>query len=147
MLVCDSGQKPVYQHEELTGAIIPYKISMPADCAFIMQDLIGDQKQEFFCTITLNGNGEAISTRVVTIGLLNHTLVHPREVFRDAIIDCAASVILCHNHPSGSLEPSTQDIAIITQLRDAGALIGIQVLDHIIVTKEYHVSMKEKGYL
>jgi DNA repair protein RadC len=81
------------------------------------------------------------------MGLLNHSLVHPREVFADAITDRAASIICIHNHPSGSLEPSSQDIAITNQLKEAGSLIGIQLIDHIIVSKNGHVSMREQGLL
>ncbi|MDO9324472.1 MAG: DNA repair protein RadC, partial [Methanoregula sp.] len=94
-----------------------------------------DKRQEHFICITLNGAGEVLDSRIITVGLLNHSLVHPREVFADAITDRAASVICVHNHPSGSLEPSPQDIAITTQLREAGLLLGIQLIDHIIVTK------------
>ena len=79
-----------------------------------------DKRQEHFVCITLNGAGEILGIRTITLGLLNHSLVHPREVFADAITDRAASIICVHNHPSGSLEPSSQDIAITNQLRDAG---------------------------
>jgi DNA repair protein RadC len=103
------------------------------------------KNQEHFVVLTLNGAGEILGNRVITIGLLNHSLVHPREVFADAITDRAASIICVHNHPSGSLEPSSQDIAITTQLKDAGALLGIQLIDHVIVTKDRHVSMRERG--
>lgn len=103
------------------------------------------EKQEYFITITLNGAGEVLGNRVITKGLLNHSLVHPREVYADAITDRAASIICVHNHPSGSLEPSSQDIAITVQLKEAGAIIGITLIDHIIVTKTGHVSMKERG--
>ncbi|MHB8163968.1 MAG: RadC family protein [Methanoregula sp.] len=106
-----------------------------------------DKRQEHFICITLNGAGEVLDSRVITVGLLNHSLVHPREVFADAITDRAASVICVHNHPSGSLEPSPQDIAITTQLREAGLLLGIQLIDHIIVTKIGYLSMKERGLL
>jgi len=106
-----------------------------------------DKRQEHFICITLNGAGEVLGNRTITLGLLNHSLVHPREVFADAITDRAASIICVHNHPSGSLEPSTQDIAITAQLRDAGALIGIQLIDHIIVSKNGHLSMRERGLL
>jgi DNA repair protein RadC len=88
-----------------------------------------------------------LDSRTITVGLLNHSLVHPREVFADAITDRAASVICVHNHPSGSLDPSPQDIAVTTQLREAGLLLGIQLIDHIIVTKSGYLSMKEKGLL
>jgi len=104
-----------------------------------------EKQQEYFICISLTGAGEVIRSRVVTIGILNHSLVHPREVFAGAITDRAASVICVHNHPSGSLEASPQDIAITRQLAEAGALLGIQLLDHIIVTKTGHASMKEKG--
>jgi DNA repair protein RadC len=120
------------------------KITSPEDVPPLVSD-IADKKQEHFLCITLNGAGEVIEKRTITVGLLNHSLVHPREVFADAITDRAASVILIHNHPSGSLEPSSQDIAITRQLVESGSLLGITVLDHIIVSKNGHVSMKERG--
>jgi DNA repair protein RadC len=86
-----------------------------------------------------------LGNRTITVGLLNHSLVHPREVFADAITDRAASVICVHNHPSGSLEPSSQDIAITQQLKEAGALVGIPLIDHIIVSRAGHLSMRERG--
>ena len=104
-----------------------------------------DRQQEHFICISMTGAGEVIASRVVTIGILNHSLVHPREVFAEAITDRAASVICVHNHPSGSLEPSSQDIAITTQLKEAGSILGIQLIDHIIVTRTGHVSMRERG--
>ena len=122
------------------------RISSPSDILPLVEDL-RRQRQEHFVCVTLNGAGEVLAKRTITIGLLNHSLVHPREVFADAITDRAASVICIHNHPSGSLEPSPQDIAITSQLRDAGTTLGIQVLDHIIVTRSGFTSMKEKGML
>lgn len=106
-----------------------------------------DRKQEYFFCITLNGAGEVIERRTITVGILNQSLVHPREVFAEAITDRAASVILAHNHPSGTLEPSTQDISITRQLVEAGSILGIRVLDHVIVTKKGYVSLKELGHL
>ncbi|MDD3136837.1 MAG: DNA repair protein RadC [Methanoregula sp.] len=106
-----------------------------------------EKRQEYFVCLTLNGAGEMLEKRVITIGLLNHSLVHPREVFADAIADRAASIICVHNHPSGSLEPSSQDIAITRQVQEAGTLLGIQLLDHIIITKTGFCSMKERGLL
>ncbi|HNX18405.1 MAG TPA: DNA repair protein RadC [Methanoregula sp.] len=104
-----------------------------------------EKPQEHFICITLSGAGEVIQTRVVTIGILNHSLVHPREVFAGAITDRAASVICIHNHPSGSLDASEQDIAITRQLQEAGALLGIRLIDHIIISKNGYSSLKEKG--
>jgi DNA repair protein RadC len=122
------------------------KVSRPEDILPLLPGL-GGKRQEHFICITLNGAGEVLGNRVITVGLLNHSLVHPREVFADAITDRAASVICVHNHPSGSLEPSSQDIAITSQLKEAGALVGIPLIDHIIVTKTGHLSMRERGLL
>ena len=125
-----------------------FKVTKPQD--ILPLPIIGEmrhKRQEHFICITLNGAGEVLDSRIITVGLLNHSLVHPREVYADAITDRAASIICVHNHPSGSLEPSPQDIAITTQLRDAGLLLGIQLLDHIIVTKNGYLSMKERGLL
>jgi len=107
---------------------------------------IADKKQEYFICVSLNGANEVIKSRVVTVGLLNSNQVHPREVFSDPIIDRAASVIVAHNHPSGNLEPSPEDIALTKRLVRAGEIIGIAVLDHLIITKRGHTSLKAKGY-
>jgi len=122
------------------------KVTKPEDVLPLVNHL-RDKRQEHFICITLNGAGEVLGNRVITVGLLNHSLVHPREVFADAIVDRAASVICVHNHPSGSLEPSPQDIAITTQLKEAGQLVGIQLVDHIIVTKTGHASLRERGLI
>ena len=97
--------------------------------------------------ISLNGANEVIGNRVVTVGLLNTNQVHPREVFVDAISDRAAAIIVAHNHPSGLLKPSPDDMAITRQLVEAGKILGIPVLDHIIITKKGHLSLKEKGLM
>jgi DNA repair protein RadC len=122
------------------------RVTKPEDVLPLIKNL-RDKRQEHFVCITLNGAGEVLGNRIVTVGLLNHSLVHPREVFADAIVDRAASVICVHNHPSGSLEPSPQDIAITTQLKEAGRLVGIQLVDHIIVTRTGHVSLRERGHI
>ncbi len=105
------------------------------------------KKQEYFIVITLDGANHIIEKRVVFIGTLNHSLVHPREVFADALTDRAASIILAHNHPSGSLEPSTQDILITKRLNESAKLLGIDILDHIIISKNGYFSMKEEELL
>jgi DNA repair protein RadC len=122
------------------------KILKPEDILPLVDDIRAHRQEHFVC-MSLNGAGELLGKRVVTVGLVNHSLVHPREVFSDAITDRAASIICVHNHPSGSLEPSSQDIAITRQLKDAGTTLGIQLLDHIIVTKDGFISLKEKGML
>ena len=110
-------------------------------------DAIRHRQQEHFLAITLNGAGEVIRARTLTVGLLNASQVHPREAFADAITDRAAAVVFVHNHPSGSLEPSGQDMAITRQLVDAGELLGIQVLDHLIISRKGHRSLRGAGAL
>lgn len=96
---------------------------------------IRDKKQEYFVCLTLDGANRLIAKRVITIGTLTASLVHPREVFADAITDRAASIIVAHNHPSGSLEPSDADMQVTQRLRDAATLLGVSMLDHFIITK------------
>jgi DNA repair protein RadC len=122
------------------------KVTKPED-VFEMLKPIRDHNQEHFIAITLNGDGAVIQSRVITVGLLNHSLVHPRETFRGAILDNAASIIIAHNHPSGQLEPSSNDIAITQQMKESGAILGIQVIDHIIVGKEGYLSFRERGLM
>ena len=120
------------------------KISSPANIVPLVS-YIADKKQEYFVCIFLNGVGEVISNRVVTVVLLDHTLVHPREVFEDPITDRAASVVLVHNHPSGTLKPGKKDICMTERLIEAGKILGIKVLDHLIITKNGYMSMKGKN--
>ena len=97
---------------------------------------IRDKKQEHFVCLTLDGANRLIAKRVVTIGTLTASLVHPREVFADAITDRAAGIIVAHNHPSGSLEISQADRDVTDRLTEAGKLLGITLIDHIVVTKD-----------
>ena len=122
------------------------RIATPADVALMTKDIAG-KKQEYFLAFTLDGAGNICERRIITKGILNHSPVHPREVFAPAITDLAASVILVHNHPSGNPEPSSSDIEITRMLKDAGDLLGIEVLDHVIVTEKGYVSLKERGLL
>ncbi|TAJ45332.1 RadC family protein [Methanofollis fontis] len=122
------------------------RIAAPADVVPLVRH-IADRKQEYFVCISLNGAGEVIGNREVTKGLINYSPVHPREVFADVITDRATSVIFVHNHPSGSLEPSREDIAMTRQLVSAAEILGIRVLDHIIITRRAHLSMRERGLL
>ncbi len=108
---------------------------------------IGDKKQEYFLCVTLNGANEVIGNRVITVGVLNANRIHPREVFVEAISDRAASIILAHNHPSGTLKPSNDDVNTTRQLVAAGKILGIEVLDHIIITKTGYLSLKQKGLM
>ena len=108
---------------------------------------IRDKKQEYFVCLTLDGANRLITRRIITIGTLTSSLVHPREVFADAITDRAASIIVAHNHPSGSLKPSTADLEVTQRLTEAGELLGIKLIDHLIVTSKDHktiISLRKK---
>lgn len=105
---------------------------------------LADRKQEHFTCTSLNGGHEVIKTRIVTVGLVNTSQVHAREVFSDPITDRAAAIILAHNHPSGNLTPSQADIEITNKLIKAGSILGIQVLDHVIFSRRGHLSLREE---
>lgn len=106
------------------------------------------RKTEHFICVSLTGANEIINIRVVSIGTLMNALVHPREVFSDVIVDRAASVIFAHNHPSGNVEPSPEDIDLTYRLVDSASLLGIEVLDHIIFSERNNfVSLAERGII
>ena len=117
-----------------------HRITEAEDAVLLLHE-IRHKKQEHFVVITLDGANRVIERRLVTVGTINASLVHPREVFADAITDRAASIVVAHNHPGGSLEASAADHEVTRRLRDAGTLLGIQLFDHIIVTAESHVSI------
>jgi len=119
-----------------------------ASSAAKMFDTVRDINQEAFVVASLDGQNKVIGNpRVITLGLLNSNQVHPREVFAPALMDRAASIIVAHNHPSGTLEASPEDVALTDRLARAGKLLGIPLLDHIIMTRDSHLSMKQAGYL
>jgi len=120
------------------------RISFPADILPLIQHY-ADRKQEHFICISINGANEVIASRVVSVGLVNRTQVHPREVFADPITDRASAIIVAHNHPSGGLTPSKEDIEITKQLKSAGETLGIPLLDHIIFNHKGYYSFLEKG--
>ena len=105
------------------------------------------KQQEHFLTITLDGASHIINVRTVFIGTLNQSLVHPREVFADAIADRAAGIIIAHNHPSGTLSASRADIQITDRLKEVSKLVGIELLDHVILAKEGYYSFSDEGLL
>ena len=122
------------------------KIDSAKDALPYIQEIVGKQ-QEYFICISLNGANEVIQKRIVTVGLLDRSQVHPREVFADVIADRAAAVILAHNHPSGELRPSDTDLRIHSQLTEAARILGIRIADHIIVAKRGYYSFQEAGLI
>ncbi|HTN47532.1 MAG TPA: DNA repair protein RadC [Flavipsychrobacter sp.] len=122
------------------------KIRNTEDILSLVHD-IRDKKQEHFLTITLTGASAVIQKREVFKGTVNYSMVHPREIFADAISDRAAGIIFVHNHPADDAQPSEADIKLTNQLCQAAKLMGIQVIDHIIVTKKEFFSFQAEGML
>ena len=120
------------------------KIAQPSDIVPHIRHY-ADRKQEHFICASVNGATEIMNIRVVTIGLVDRSHVHPREVFADPLIDRASSVILAHNHPVGDPTPSREDIETTKRLRRAGEIMGITVLDHIILSGAEYLSFVEQG--
>jgi DNA repair protein RadC len=124
-----------------------YAIRSPEDGANYVMDEMRFLNQEHFVCLYLNTKNQVIHKQTVFIGSLNASIVHPREVFREAFRRSAASIICLHNHPSGDPTPSREDIEVTRRLKECGRMIGIEILDHIIIGDKKYVSLKEKGYL
>jgi len=122
-------------------------IRSPSDVFENYQSLFKDQVRERFIVFWLNSANKVVGFEVITEGLLNSSLTHPREVFRGAIVATAAAIILAHNHPSESIEPSQEDISITKQIVEAGKIIGIPVHDHIIFAGNAYTSLAERGIM
>lgn len=122
------------------------KITTPADILPLIRHF-ADRKQEHFVSISVNGANEVLNVRVVSIGLIDRSLVHPREVFADVMQDRASGIIVAHNHPEGNLQPSQADIQVTRQVKEAGAALGIPLLDHIIFNRNGYYSFLEHGEL
>jgi len=122
-------------------------IRSPKDGANYVMEEMRTLNQEHFVVLFLNTKNEVIHQQTIFIGSLNSSIVHPREVFREAVKRSAASIICFHNHPSGDPTPSQEDIHVTRRLVDSGKMMGIEVLDHIIIGDRKFISLKEKGYL
>ena len=122
-------------------------ISSPKDAYEMIKDQLEGLDREQFIVACLNTKNEPTNISVVAVGTLNKAIVHPREVFKTAILSNAASIMAFHNHPSGETTPSQQDIQLTNRLYEAGELIGIKLLDHLIIGDGTFTSLKEKGYL
>ncbi|AEI44970.1 RadC family protein [Paenibacillus mucilaginosus] len=122
-------------------------IRSPQDAAnLLMEDLRYLQKEHFVC-LFLNTKNHVIGRETLSMGSLNASIVHPREVFRSAIKRSSASIVCAHNHPSGDPTPSPEDIALTRRLAEAGEIVGIEVLDHLVIGDQRFVSLKELGYM
>ena len=122
-------------------------ISSPKDAYEMIKEQLEGLDREQFIIACLNTKNEPTNISVVAVGTLNKAIVHPREVFKTAILSNAASIMAFHNHPSGETTPSQQDIQLTNRLYEAGELLGIKLLDHLIIGDGTFTSLKEKGYL
>ena len=121
-------------------------LNTPASAVRVVCNYLQNMDREHFCVINICSDGKPININVVSVGTLNYAVIHPREVFKTAILSNAAAVILLHNHPSGCLNPSEEDLQITQRLQESGSLIGIPVVDHIIAGRHgEYLSLKEQG--
>lgn len=132
-----------YLSENLTD----YTVRSPHDFAKIAMKFIGDEDREIFLVACLSTKNQIQSLHRCHIGSLNASIVTPREVFKTAFLQNAASIIVGHNHPSGNCSPSPEDIDVTNRLKEAGELLGVELLDHLIVCENDFLSLKEKGYM
>jgi DNA repair protein RadC len=124
-----------------------YVIRSPEDAAnYVMEDMRFLTQEHFVC-LYLNTKNQVLHQQTIFIGSLNASIVHPREVFKEAFRRSAASFICLHNHPSGDPSPSREDIDVTKRLNECGKLIGIELLDHLIIGDQKFISLKEKGYM
>lgn len=131
-------EPPLYSSRELRN---------PCDVAEVLQNFLKDCDREVFCVLNLRTKGQVININVVGVGTLNSVLIHPREVFKSAILSNASNIILAHNHPSGDPEPSRQDMDMTKRLAEAGRLMGMEVLNHVIVSDGRYFSFREEKIL
>ena len=123
-----------------------YRISSPRDLYSALQRYANAKTERFLC-VTLDGSHAIERIHIVTIGLVNRTVVHPREVFRTCLEDNAVACVVAHNHPSGRLDPSPEDLEITTRLHEAGNIIGIALLDHLVISRDGYFSFVEHSLL
>ncbi|WP_079530413.1 RadC family protein [Halobacillus hunanensis] len=124
-----------------------YMIRSPEDGADFVMEEMRELKQEHFIVLFLNTKNQVLHRQTIFIGSLNASIVHPREVFKEAVKRSAASIICAHNHPSGDPTPSQEDIQVTRRLQECGKMIGIELLDHLVIGDRKFISLKEKGYL
>lgn len=123
------------------------RIRSPHDAYELMKEFLGDVDREHFIVLCMDTKNQPTCIQTVHIGSLNSSIVHPREVLKPAILSNSCSCIVAHNHPSNDTTPSPEDIAVTKRLAEAGEIIGIEVLDHLIMCDDHFLSLKEKGYL
>lgn len=137
----------LYISEEVTGYLQPgQRYTAPSQVYDCFKFLMQETKEMFLC-LHLDGKNRIVAVDLVSIGSLNQSIVHPREVFKTALLSNAAALILIHQHPTGDPTPSSEDIAITRRLREVGEIIGVKILDHIIIGDGEYLSFVERGLL
>lgn len=117
------------------------------DAYNLFKQFLGELDREYFVLMCLNVKNEPNAINVCHIGSLNSSIVHPREIMKSAVLSNAASILVLHNHPSGRPEPSQEDIDVTKRLVEAGNIMGIELLDHLVVGDDSFISLKDKGYM
>lgn len=134
--------------EKVKSMLVENKqISSPNDVFTIVNKYLDRTDREHLVLLTLDIKNKITSINTVSIGSINTSIVHPREVFKTAILSNASSVILTHNHPSGDITPSKEDIDITNRIKECGRILGIELLDHVIIGNDKYSSLKEKGII
>ncbi|MDN5347386.1 MAG: repair protein RadC [Clostridia bacterium] len=123
------------------------EVRSPGDAARLAKEFLAGADREYFIVLCLDTKNRVNAINTVSVGTLNSSLVHPREVFKAAILANAAAVVVAHNHPSGDPEPSREDVEVTRRLVEAGKIMGIEVLDHIVIGDENYTSFKQRGLI
>lgn len=145
--------KTIYEIQRIKQVVMETEVTRdlirsPLDGASVAKSFIGDDDREVFFVMCLNTKNEVIAVHRCHVGSLNAAIVHPREVFKAAILNNASSIIVSHQHPSGNPYPSQEDLQVTKRLEEAGKILGIEVLDHVIVSdSDAYYSFKEKGHI
>lgn len=132
---------------ERANSYDPVFIRNPGDVFEFLKDTLGISDKERAVSILLDNKNKVIGVDEVSIGTINSTIFHPREIFKAVLLSNAVNFIICHNHPSGNPEPSPEDIQVSERIKKAAEVMGISLLDHIIIGNVSFVSLKDKGYL
>lgn len=123
-------------------------ISTPIEAVDLLRDLLEECDREKMLVCCLNIKNEPTNISIVSVGSLNSSIVHPREIFKTAIISNSASIIIAHNHPSGNSKPSKEDITVTQRIKESGKIVGIEMIDHIIIgERNNYTSLKEEGFI
>ncbi len=136
--------KRIYKNVNLTKR---YKLSNPEDIINYYNDTLIDKKQEEFHVLYLDSNNNIITTKRLFIGTINRSIVHPREIFKEAYLNSACKIVCIHNHPTGNITPSKEDIFITRTIDEIGRIHDIKLLDHLIIGKDSYFSFYENKYL